>query len=222
MSCTFRHMRSTAREEASLATTDWSPGTSRAKRMERRPEAARPSSTRRPSCWSNQGAPLTWIPPSSAGPQGAPTTHFLQLSRLRSLPSSITGGLSGRHLLCSGHTSQISPTAAVRGWSPGARLAPSFSSAFSSSCSDKSTTTFCTSFSPGTLTAATQKHKSGDSKAPSERPPPISQETEDSGEENLSQSPWGKPKGNKPRACRVAGAFRNFKGKGAGQEESSV
>lgn len=72
----------------------------------------------------------------------------------------------GRHLLCPGPTSQISPTAAVRGWSPGARFAPFFSSAFSSSCSDKSTTTFCTSFSPGTLTAATQKHKSGVSKLP--------------------------------------------------------
>lgn len=95
----------------------------------------------------------------------------------------------GLHLLCSGPTSQISPTAAVRGWSPGARFAPSFSSAFSSSCSDKSTTTFCTSFSPGTLTGATQKHKSAGIKVPSERPPPISQDTEDSGKKIFLGAP---------------------------------
>ena len=74
LSCTLRRIRSTARAEASLATTDRRPGTSRAKRMERKPEAARPSSTRRPSCWSKQSpihihtAILCWIPHPSRSP----------------------------------------------------------------------------------------------------------------------------------------------------------
>ena len=162
-----------------MATTDRRPGTSRAKRMERKPEAARPSSTRRPSCWSKQSpihihtAILCWIPPPLKEPPPLPTS-FSPPPPGFFLPSSPTR-LQGCCLLWSGPTSQISPTAAVRGWSSRARFAPSFSSALSSFGSDKSTTTFCTSFSPGTLTAATQKHKSGDIKVPSEKPPPTLQ-----------------------------------------------
>lgn len=120
----------------------------------------------------------------------------------------------------SGPTSQISPTAAVRGWSPGARFAPSFSSAFSSSCSDKSTTTFCTSFSPGTLTAATQKHKSGDSEAPPERPPPISQETVDSGKKIFLKAPGESLKETRPGPAVWLEPLRTLRERERGKEKA--
>lgn len=166
-----------------------------------------------------KAVPLTWISLCSTAPQEAPTIHLLYPSPSGAFFSRLPTRCQDCHLLCPGPTSQISPTAAVRGWSPEARLAPSFSSALSSSRSDKSTTTFCTSFSPGTLTAATRKHKSGDVTAPYEKPPPTLQNTDDSWKKIFPQSPWGKAEEAEPRACCAAGAFLDFRrGSGAGRE----
>lgn len=75
---TFRAMSSAARGEESLATTAPSPGTSRAKRIERSPEAASASSTRRPPWGDTEGVrggagnpPETPEPPPHA-PHSAP------------------------------------------------------------------------------------------------------------------------------------------------------